>query len=102
MRDWRPVETAPKTGERVLLGHAASVWEDEWWRGNGSNGNWTECLDESVGYRGTHAGEMPTHWQPLPDPPTFADVSHGERLTSRELVPALDTLARMNGAKEIA
>jgi hypothetical protein len=64
---WLPIETAPKTGERVLLGHGNSVWEDEWW--NGNEANWTECVNQPNGFRGTHAGEVASHWQPLPPPP---------------------------------
>lgn len=67
MSDWQPIEAAPKTGERVLLGHAASVWEDEWW--NGNEANWVECIDQPHGFKGEHRGEIPTHWMPLPDPP---------------------------------
>lgn len=59
---WQPIETAPKTGERILIAHGNSVWEDEWW--GDDDGYWFECSQS-----GPHWGEAPTHWMPLPDPP---------------------------------
>lgn len=62
---WQPIETAPTTGERILLAHGNSVWEDEWWIG----GSWLECHET-----GTHRGEVPTHWMPLPEPPISEEL----------------------------
>ena len=76
---WQPIETAPKDGTRVL------VWSDElylkpyiaWW---GVDANHPEHEpdqfewltgdgdDWSTGYYYTPCA--PTHWQPLPEPPT--------------------------------
>lgn len=66
---WRPIETAPKDGARIILakivGHpahptslwwaCAGHWSDRW-------GNWNDGV-EPCGLAG------PTHWMPLPPPP---------------------------------
>ena len=54
---WLPIESAPKTGERILLGHGNSVWEDEWFS---PEQRWWNLSDD----------EVPTHWMPKPPPPT--------------------------------
>ena len=80
MSEWRPIETAPTTGRRVLLwcsfdycdGHAVSGYYDfdeaparlldgtlspsEGWRGDGDM-----CIPRNQ--------EVFTHWMPLPEPP---------------------------------
>ena len=63
-REWRPIESAPRDGTRVLLWIAVSgtaPWAetaefdgDEWWRNDG---------DEICGEN------SPTHWQPVPPAP---------------------------------
>jgi hypothetical protein len=69
--EWRPIETAPKDGTRVMLG----------WPGGGvrygfylNNTNWK-------GWRGPSMelpfpSPPPTHWVPLPPPP---QTSQGEK-----------------------
>ena len=66
---WRPIETAPKDGTKILLGKIAGhpdhptalwwatsgFWSDKW-------GNWNDGI-EPAGLA------SPTHWQPLPEPP---------------------------------
>jgi Protein of unknown function (DUF551) len=78
---WRTIETAPTTGVPVLLAIPAEMavgrWlvaeayfredEDEyvagwWWANTGPNEHGVSSLKEN-GYR-------PTHWMPLPAPPT--------------------------------
>ena len=62
--DWQPIETAPRNGEVVLV-YAPN------WRGgliyaaSEQYGYWTSnaCVDD-------HFWEEPTHWMPLPDPPS--------------------------------
>lgn len=58
--EWQPIETAPKSGERILLvidhgPHGDKVWTGLW------AGDWIV----SYGKAQSH----PTHWMPLPEPP---------------------------------
>lgn len=67
MSEWRPIETAPKDGTRVVLG-----WLDRAWAHPGyyaaDHGGWANDED--------HAGffDEPTHWMPMPPPPTPSEV----------------------------
>lgn len=60
-QQWRPIETAPKDGTRIIVyralepGYEHELIGFDMWR----NGNW---------YRSRRA-MRPTHWQPLPPPP---------------------------------
>ena len=61
--EWRPIETAPKDGSEVLvnatgIGLVVVYWSDD-------ESQWGTGL----GYLN---GEAPTHWMPLPLPPTTA------------------------------
>ena len=59
--DWQPIETAPKTGEIILVGHGNRVWISEWL---GPESCW---LDSEV-------DEWPSHWMPMPDPPDLPGI----------------------------
>ena len=70
MTDWQPIETAPKDGTVICLagycdddtwavGSRWFFWADYWRK-------YREPFGEGFG-RGTPA---PTHWMPLPPPPT--------------------------------
>jgi hypothetical protein len=77
MSDWKPIETAPKDGTAVLLlcpGDRQCVasygmnWPfNETWR------IYIPCMGQS-GHSSDavlhHDEDMPTHWMPLPDPPS--------------------------------
>lgn len=71
---WKPIETAPKDGS-LLLVTGCNGWSDvlaAWWvadspedDGNGGKAHWRGVLN--------CVGPMridPTHWMPLPAPPT--------------------------------
>lgn len=68
---WRPIETAPKDGTWVLLwwketptgAECFDEWCPEQAVGKWHYDCWMRCSEYSVG--GT-----PTHWMPLPKPPT--------------------------------
>ncbi len=85
---WQPIETAPKDGRKVILFYrnshnrprtlmarwltdeqAAETDAD----GVGLEGGWYECIDNWNDYTevAIHEGE-PTHWMPLPPPPSAA------------------------------
>ena len=58
--DWRPIETAPKDGTRVLVFRQASL-DHEVGIARFEGGDW--CDDDDFVYYGV------THWMPLPEPP---------------------------------
>lgn len=73
-RGWKPIESAPKDGTRVLLadpiegGHEMSVG---WWRpyiNDSDDAGWMDGTVESWAYE-ENTILHPTHWQPLPAPP---------------------------------
>jgi len=60
---WRPIETAPKDGRGIL----GFVWP-EWIEGFFWNGHeWSFLSDGDIPNNAEH---QPTHWMPLPEPPT--------------------------------
>lgn len=67
---WQPIETAPKDEKRVLLYSSDGVdigAFNKWW--NLDSGAWLR--DQTAEY--DNDGMVispPTHWMPLPDPPT--------------------------------
>lgn len=72
--NWRPIETAPKDGTRLLLCNAShdsvevGFWDKGfyWTSRNGFDGEWTN------GYCDEYERDVvlkPTHWMPLPEPP---------------------------------
>lgn len=65
--DWQPIESAPKDGV-VLVGGHWPVVENEWLSGQ-SWWNIGTCTD--VGVYGSWDDRIsPTHWMPLPEPPS--------------------------------
>lgn len=72
LREWQPIVTAPKDGTEVLLYRPSVQCERKVFTGNiitgcgWANGKWnSEGAICSSGYE-------PTHWMPIPDPPTDA------------------------------
>jgi hypothetical protein len=78
---WQPIETAPKDGTPILLSNGTDV-EQGWWMHE--EGGITEHRDMDGRYTGQTESDgfigwwdvsgcmqpEPTHWMPLPDPPT--------------------------------
>ena len=61
---WKPIESAPKDGTRVLSyreGYAESM-AVVWWNGTGCGAACWLPVNGAVWH-------SPTHWQPLPAPP---------------------------------
>lgn len=84
MSEWQPIETAPKDGARVLVtSYSTANWSDgvdrSYWQTQVAwlvCGEWiTESHEDSqygcvnIPYRNPYANG-PTHWMPLPAPPT--------------------------------
>lgn len=89
-QEWQPIETAPKDGSMILLGRA----ETEACGAVSVPGYWQEGFDDGVDYMGVgdgfvdvnhqqfsggrdwgpekyrYAPNQPTHWRPLPPPPS--------------------------------
>lgn len=68
MSEWQPIETAPKDGSELLLYHRAWGTLRGKWRDTGLEfgEQWTGVYMMP----GLTAKDQPTHWMPLPDPPT--------------------------------
>lgn len=71
MGEWQPIETAPKDGERVdlwatdIFGHGQRFADCYW-----QIAQWPEQHDRWVGLPEGRRNWNPTHWQPLPEPPS--------------------------------
>ena len=59
---WQPIETAPKPSGRVLLAAEGRTCYGHWYR---TYERW-----EYDGYDFGNPKSQPTHWMPLPNPPT--------------------------------
>ena len=77
---WRPIETAPKDGALIVLGARNGVWLGKYvpvyQSGYRPENPWSSMLlnHDHMAERYTR----PTHWMPLPLPPTSAEgVEHG-------------------------
>lgn len=83
--EWRPIETAPRDGRKIMLwylngNHKPRTVMGKWLSeedavytdidGVGLEAGWYECIDNWDDYTevSIHQGE-PTHWKPLPTPP---------------------------------
>jgi len=75
MSKWLPIESAPKDGENVMLYAPTENYEVcIGWYGDTTK-KWFACGSEATASDG--AGDwqtvyQPTHWMPLPAPPTDA------------------------------
>ena len=86
MSEWQPIETAPRTGEKLIVfyrngNNKARTVMARWLTEEqaveldaddvGLECGWYECIDNWDDYTDVaiHEGE-PTHWMPLPKPPT--------------------------------
>lgn len=73
-REWQPIETAPKDGRSLLLGGGnICVGDDHKGMPVGVlQGEWSNA--EKIWWVGTINGKSlhvkPTHWMPLPEPPS--------------------------------
>jgi len=65
VREWEPIETAPKDGTVVLIamrndyGAGAFSVRSGWWMNTGCRPDWSCCI----------SSQKPTHWMPLPPLP---------------------------------
>jgi hypothetical protein len=79
--EWQPIETAPKDGSAVLLWNGQYVnlaywnpaYESKWDHELDKpvvRGAWTDDTVKSFAYEEINEIEGPTHWMPLPAPPS--------------------------------
>lgn len=77
---WQPISTAPKDGTHVLLairGEKRTVLN---WRGKRVVAGYFQAQGHDWMVEGNWAklnGVKPTHWLPLPSPPSMKDEGHG-------------------------
>ena len=63
MSEWQPIETAPRDGKHILAYTHDDQIKEVWWQ--------KDFLDGLEYWQDDWDGEpMPTHWMPLPEPPT--------------------------------
>jgi hypothetical protein len=64
MKMWLPIETAPKDETDIIVAEGGLVSVAFF---DTDEGKWLDSMNHD-GYE--HARRRPTHWMPLPDPPT--------------------------------
>jgi len=73
---WQPIETAPRDKTAILIYEPPAAIVVAWFIGEGQQDLWTDgqtrgIYDDPLEY-------IPTHWMPLPDPPTAAPQQERE------------------------
>lgn len=77
LKEWRPMETAPKDGTDILLVHDKSIQVGGWGGVSGHSG-WIIGEDSSSPETDYLVFfDEPTHWRPLPEPPAIAKAEAG-------------------------
>jgi hypothetical protein len=66
MSEWQPIETAPKDGTPVFIAWAGTNFHPM--VAHAEDGVWGYLMPDLAFY---HASRPPTHWMPLPPPPTI-------------------------------
>lgn len=80
--DWRPIDTAPTDGTPLLLicasAYSPTATEGWWMNGHGGEG-WYHYSRPEEKWHGGVVRWFPTHWMPLPPPPSSQTEVPGER-----------------------
>lgn len=61
MTEWQPIETAPKDGRDALIAYSDGYIAIGWWSDENQQWCWQNLYLSVMN---------PTHWMPLPEPPT--------------------------------
>ena len=76
MSEWQPIETAPKDGSTILVcgprllhAHGFGMATVHWQMDHEDGIPWWKIEDGKFGPYDLR-GPSPTHWMPLPDPPS--------------------------------
>lgn len=70
MNEWQPIETAPRDGSRVLVWSKHYIWNGVYTAYWGRNGELNPFSWIGGHCRVSHI-DHPTHWMPLPEPPSL-------------------------------
>lgn len=80
LREWQPIETAPKDGTAILVYTGSGWYVTAWLQGDDTDAgiDWWYVDDNKHGPYPLR-GNSPTHWMPLPNPPaTIEQLIKGE------------------------
>lgn len=71
---WQPIETAPKDGKKFMIWNGVDIGVAEWTRNGAAEPLFLYCqwASNDLDYDRNYAGgpSNPTHWMPLPPPPS--------------------------------
>ena len=73
---WKPIETAPKDRSVIIVSEKGAVGEAQWEEGAG----WYWAGHHSTDHYGYQI--WPTHWQPLPAPPSFENSADNKGIST--------------------
>ena|SRR3990167_3521283 len=95
MSEWQPIETAPKDGTEILVYYEFATvpivhiarwdddrfdqWEGERFASKADKIGWWSYVETSVSQHKLDEFNTPTHWMPLPAPPSD-DVAVTDRI----------------------
>lgn len=78
---WMPIETAPKDGTAVMLGNSGGAWIGPFMQfaesGYRFDGPWRSLMLNHYHIPYEHRYKAPTHWMPLPTPPSAKVAQEG-------------------------
>lgn len=97
--EWKPIATAPRDGRDVLVfgdgSYAVACWNGQEWRDMGD-----------IGWAGMdgHNGNQPTHWMPLPEPPSTDTERNAAVAAERERCASFceETASEIDEGRSIA
>lgn len=69
MFSWRPIATAPKDGQHILVWAGTEPVIARYWVGSEPTTHSHAYPWQAVGRAESLRADIPTHWQPLPEPP---------------------------------
>jgi hypothetical protein len=65
--EWQPIETAPKIDEKQIIIYNGDAVQSGYWH---EDYGWVSSIETSSGFNYANIIDNPTHWMPLPAPPT--------------------------------
>lgn len=77
--EWRDIESAPRDGSRIMVANKHGVWFAEWLDTYSSGAParyWFGVMLNNHHIPAAFRYGQPTHWRPLPPPPTQEGCGH--------------------------